>query len=110
MSNWETMQSKVKVLIDDAFKLIKSGASEAEYLAGATASAAKLHMTLRKNQIEKYKLLHELGEIAFEQMGSGKEFKPTKRIGEIVEAVSKMESENAAVDKELAKISVVKKD
>jgi hypothetical protein len=110
MSNWENMQARLKVIIEDALKFIKSGASEAEHLAGATAQATKLHVTIRKNQIDKYKKLHELGEIVHTELQKGPgDIKATKKINDISEVVKKMDYESAQAYEALGKISVVSK-
>jgi hypothetical protein len=62
MPQWEEIQVRARKLIDEAFKLLRTGMTDAEYLAEATANAAKLHMAIRRNRLDKYRLLHDLGE------------------------------------------------
>lgn len=111
MPHWEEMQVKAKVLIEEALKILKSGMTEAEFLAGTTASAARLHMVIKRSRIEKYRLLHELGELVFEKAGTGQAagIEPTKRMKDIIDQAKGLDKTIDESEKKLNKFSIVKK-
>jgi hypothetical protein len=111
MPNWEAIQLKARHLIEEAIRLLRSGISEAEVLAEATAHATKLHVSLRKNRLDKYKLLHELGaEVALALEADVRVVTVTEAMKEKTTAVRRLDQEMERAEEALAKISVVRKD
>lgn len=113
MAHWEEMQIKAKMLLEEALKVLKSGATEAEFLAGTTASAAKLHIGTKRARLDKYKLLHELGEHVYEKASSPSapaSLGITQAMKDIVRRVEAIDDEVKRAEKKLSKFSVVKKD
>lgn len=112
MAHWEEIQVKAKMLVEEALKVLKSGATEAEFLAGTTASAAKLHIGAKKALLDKYKLLHGLGELVYEKASSSAESASmgiTQRMKDIIRQIQSIDDEIARTEKRLSKFSVVKK-
>jgi len=113
MPHWEEMQVKAKTLIEEALKVLKAGASEAEHLAGTTASAAKLHMTIKRSRIEKYRLLHEVGNAVYEKVGSagtaGNNVELSKQVKDLIGQVKNLDDEIDRAEKKLSNFSVVSK-
>lgn len=113
MAHWEEIQVKAKILVEEALKVLKSGATEAEFLAGTTANAAKLHIGTKKARLNKYKLLHELGDLVYEKASSSAEMTSmgiTQKMKDIIRRVEALDDEIERTEKRLSKFSVVKKD
>jgi|GEM_PF-1972701 len=112
MPTWENMQTNARKLMAEGITLLRAGAHEAAFIAGTTASAAKLHMTIRKNRLEIYRELHDLGQLLFEAMSA----KPvpgsipiTTEMRGLIQRVRELGEEAERAQKELNKFSVVKK-
>lgn len=70
MTKWNEIQEQAKKLIDEGMHALKSGFTEAEFLAGATASATKLHMDAGRRRFELYRVLHDLGAVLYSAVAS----------------------------------------
>lgn len=109
MTQWSEIQEKARKLIDEGMRLLRSGMNDAEYLAEATASAAKLHMTIRKNRIEKYRVLHDMGAQLHGQLLSGAGQDVSQELKALSERVRRLDEEAAAAEGEVAQLTVVRK-
>ncbi|MBT3181930.1 MAG: hypothetical protein HN337_05405 [Deltaproteobacteria bacterium] len=112
MPHWNEMQVKAKELIEEGLKILKNGVSEAEVIAGKTADAAKLHMQAKKCRIEKYRALHELGDLIFEKyetQNKPQNIELTKHMRELLSQVDKLDDTVASVEKKLSKFTVATK-
>lgn len=112
MPNWENMQNNARRLIGDGIEILRAGAHEAAFLAGTTASAAKLHMTIRRNRLEIYRELHDLGGLVFDALSS----KPTpgslpitEEMRALVKRARELGEEARQAEKELDAFTIVKK-
>ena len=112
MPRWEEMQVNARKLIDEGVTLLRAGAHEAAFLAGTTASAAKLHMTIRRNRLEIYRELHDLGRLIFEVMSATPvpgSLPITDEMRGLIKRSRELNEEVRQAQKELGKFSVVKK-
>ncbi|HPW46035.1 MAG TPA: hypothetical protein PKU96_06690 [bacterium] len=109
MPKFEDMQVKAKTLIEEALALLKSGMSDAEFIAGKTATAAKLHIKSKQGRIEKYRLLHELGELFHAAILDGKPVQISKRMKEISQQVAKLDKLLASTTKKISSLTVTTK-
>ncbi|HQG13519.1 MAG TPA: hypothetical protein PLT05_04055 [bacterium] len=109
MPKFEDMQVKAKTLIEEALALLKSGMSDAEFIAGKTAAAAKLHIKSKQGRIEKYRLLHELGELFHAAILDGKPVQISKRMKEISQQVAKLDKLLASTTKKISSLTVTTK-
>ncbi len=109
MPKFEDMQVKAKALIEEALTLLKSGMSEAEFIAGKTAAAARLHMKSKQSRIEKYRLLHELGELFHAAILDGEPVQTNKRMKEISQQVAKLDEFLANTAKKISSLTVTTK-
>ncbi|MFA4875269.1 MAG: hypothetical protein WC956_06445 [bacterium] len=112
MPQWDEIQARARKLIDEGLKLLRAGMSDAEYLAEATATAAKLHVALRRNRLDKYRLLHEIGK----EVCAAVEADPALRQISITESISDEIARSRALDEEMKRaeahisgLSVVRK-
>ncbi len=111
MPQWEEMQARARKLIDEGLKLLRSGVSDAEYLAEATANAAKMHIAVRRNRLEKYRLLHDIGEEISNssQLSAGGSIPVTNSIAEKIARVYALDEEANKVEEHISNLSIVKK-
>ncbi len=110
MTQWNEIQEKARKLIDEGMRLLRSGMNDAEYLAEATASAAKLHMTIRKNRIEKYRVLHDMGAQLHGSILAGSAPQGiSQELRSLSERVRRLDEEAAAAEGEVAQLTVVRK-
>lgn len=70
MTKWNEIQEQAKKLIDEGMHALKSGFTEAEFLAETTASAARLHMDAGRRRFEMYRVLHDLGAVLYNAVAS----------------------------------------
>lgn len=113
MKQWNEVQIKARKMIDDGLKLLRSGMNEAEFLAEATASAAKLHVTLHRNRLDKYRALHDIGLEVFNTLEKDLEAKTiyiTPSIEEKIDRVREMDDESSRTERQISKLSVSKKE
>ena len=110
MPHWEDMHIRAKKMIEEGLMLLRTGAHDVEFLANTTASAAKLHMTVRKNQLERYRVLHDLGRHVFEASKKGGAAIPlTPDIKGLIKRTQDLDSAAQRAEKELEKFTVVNK-
>ncbi len=113
MSNWQEVQAKAKVMVEEALKILKAGAEDAEIIAGKTASAAKLHVAIKKNQVTRLKLLNELGSLVFDKADqAGKDalsIDLTAKMKEHIARLRHLQKEIRRDEAKLTKFTVVKK-
>ncbi len=111
MPQWNEVQEKARKLIDEGMRLLRSGMSDAEFLAEATASAAKLHVSIRKNRYDKYRALHDLGVIVKKACDDGREsITVTPEMKHIVEQVKNLDAEVERAEVSAAQLTVVRKE
>jgi len=113
MPRWDEIQVRAKKLIDEGMKLLRSGMTEASYLADATAKAANLHVSLRQNRFARYKAVHEIGKLVCDEI----ECDPQKAEVRLTGNIRKMMAEVVALDEEakgfeaeIEKLTVIKKE
>ena len=109
MPKFEDMQVKAKALIEEALTLLKSGMNEAEFIAGKTATAARLHMKSKQSRIEKYRLLHELGELFHAALLAGEPVQTSKRMKDISQQIAKLDEFIANTAKKISSLTVTTK-
>lgn len=113
MASWEEIQAHAKKLIEEGMKLLRSGMTEASYLADATAKAANLEVTYRRNRLERYQAVHEIGNFVCQEV----EFDHTKdsvtltdHIKQTMEKVIALDEEAGRFEAEISKLTVIRKD
>lgn len=112
MTKWNEIQAQAKKLIDEGMHALKSGFTEAEFLAGTTASAAKLHMDAGRRRFEMYRVLHDLGAVLYNAIASrpdatGIELTPAMR--SLIDNAHKLDEILAEDEHRLGRFSVVRK-
>ena len=113
MSTWEEIQIHAKRFIDEGIRMLRSGMHEASYLADATAKSANLHVTLRRNRLERYMTVHEIGKYVCDEIrcDPGKaEVQLTDNIRKQMMQVKALDDEAGAFEKEISKLTVIKKE
>jgi hypothetical protein len=111
MVQWEEIQAKAKKLIDEGFRLLRMGIGDAEYLAEATANAAKLHMAVRRNRLDKYRLLHEVGEEVCNTLmenPTAREIQVTQSITDKIARAHSLDEEAKRAEERIANLTVIK--
>lgn len=112
MPQWNEMQERARRLIEEGLQLLKSGAHEAGFIAETTASAARLHMVVRQNQFEKYKLLHDLGEALYKKCPRGRVARTIDLSDGMISMIDRaghMDDAMHAAEVKLSKFSIVRK-
>ena len=112
MPKWDEIQKHASRIISEGVKLLKSGMSEAEYIAEATAESAKLHVTVRRNRFDMYKALHDLGQKVFDAASKGPsahDFKLTDAMTKLISKVNALEGEAKKAEAKISKLSITKK-
>lgn len=112
MPHWEEMQVKAKVLMEEALKVLKAGMGDAEMIAGKTAAAARLHMQTRRSRIEKYRILHELGDLLYEKYETSSQpgqIELTKHMKDLLGQTRNLDQVIEGCEKKLNKFSITKK-
>ncbi len=111
MAQWDDVQAKAKKLFDEGLVLLKSGAKDAEFIAGTTATAARLQVQVSKNKYELYRLLHDLGQLTVDAAISSNtdSIKITSEMKPLLERAQKIEDGSKGAEKELSKFTIVDK-
>ena len=112
MPQWDEIQARARKLIDEAFKLLRTGMTDAEYLAEATANAAKLHMAVRRNRLDKYRLLHDIGEevcAAAEKQPGAHSIAVTDSISDKIARSRALDDEARRAEDHITQLTVVRK-
>ena len=111
MPKWDEIQKHANKIIAEGVKLLKSGMSEAEYIAEATAASARLHVTVRKDRFDTYKAMHDLGQKvhAAAAKSAGGEVKLTDPMLKLIKRVNSLERDAKAAEAKIAKLTVTKK-
>lgn len=112
MPNWEEIQKHAKKMIDEGMNMLRSGMTEASYLADATAKAANLHVALRRNQLERYKAVHEIGKFVCEEVEydhTKEQVRLTDHIKKKMEQVIALDDEARQFEAEISKLTVIRK-
>lgn len=112
MPQWNEIQTHAKKIIDEGIKLLRTGMTEAEYIAEATAESAKLHIASRKDRLNIYKLLHELGHKVYHSASkdpSMRELKLTDAMLKIMQKVEKLERNIKSCEAKIAKLTITKR-
>jgi hypothetical protein len=63
-------QDQARRILDDGVKLLRTRLTEAEGLAEQTANVAKLQLTVGRNQLNRYKMLYDLGKAVWDSFPS----------------------------------------
>jgi hypothetical protein len=113
MPSWEEIQGHAKRMIDEGLRILRTGMTEASYLADVTAKAANLEVTLRRNRLERYKAVHEIGKFVCEEV----EFDHTKDSVRLTSHIKKKMEQVIALDEEakqfeaqIAQLTIIRKD
>jgi len=111
MAQWDDVQAKAKKLFDEGLLLLKSGAKDAEFIAGTTATAARLQVQVSKNKYELYRLLHDLGQLTVDAAISSNtdSIKITSEMKPIIKRIQEIEEGSKKAEKELSKFTIVDK-
>jgi hypothetical protein len=112
MPKWEEIQAKAKRLIEEGLRLLRSGMSEAEFLAEATADATRLNVEVRRCRFERYKAIHALGTEVLHSAGAGPDAAHVRLTASMKSLISKahaLEEEARRAEEKASKITVVKK-
>ena len=111
MPKWDEVQKHANKIIAEGVKLLKSGMSEAEYIAEATAASARLHVTVRKSRFDMYKVLHDLGQRvhAAAAKSAGGEVRLTEPMQKLIKRVNSLERDAKAAEARISKLSITKK-
>jgi len=112
MPQWNEIQTHAKKIIDEGIKLLRAGMTEAEFIAEATAESAKLHIASRKDRLDIYKLLHELGHKVYHSASkdpSMRELKLTDAMLKIMQKVEKLERNIKNCEARIAKLTITKR-
>ncbi|MBN1282461.1 MAG: hypothetical protein JXA24_01640 [Proteobacteria bacterium] len=112
MPKLEQIQKRAKRMMDDGLKLLRAGMSEAEYIAGAAAESARLHIASRSDRIDIYKALHELGLKVYQAASKDpglREVRLTDAMMKVVSRVAALEREVRACESRISKLTITKK-
>jgi hypothetical protein len=112
MSTWEEIQAHAKRMIEEGMRILRSGMSDASFLAESTAEAAKLHVTLRRNRLDRYKAMHELGELVCEDIGHNDAITQITLSDEMrkkIKAVRDFDEEAQKFEEAISKLTVIRK-
>ena len=111
MAHWEEVQTKAKKLIEEGLVLLRSGAKEAEFIAGTTAVAARLQVKVSKNRYELYRALHDLGQLTVtEAIKSGSDsIKTNAKMKSLIKRANDIEEASKRAEKELSKFTIIDK-
>ena len=113
MPQWNNIQSHVHDLMEQGKKLVRVGVADAEYLLNVTVNATRLHVAIRRDQIAKHRILHELGRELWKALpadGETASIRVTSSMREKVRRIEALESEIRLAEQEAALISVVRRD
>jgi hypothetical protein len=106
------LASRARSLFQIGKKLVQEGFSDAEYLVNATANAARLHMTIRRNQFAKHRILHQMGKALLNALPADparREIQVTEEMRKLARQIGELEAESERAEGEIALISVVRK-
>ena len=112
MPNWEEIQTHAKRFIDEGMKMLHAGMNEASYLAEATAKAANLHVSLRRNRYDRYRVVHEIGRYVSDECmndSSKNEIKLTDNIRKKMDEVKALDEYAREFEAEMSKLTVTNK-
>jgi len=112
MSSWEEIQVHAKKMIEEGMRIMRSGMSEASFIAESTAEATKLHVSLRRNRLDRYKALHELGRMVCDEVDVDKptdQFTLTNNMKKKIKEVSYLDKEACDFEAEIAKLTIINK-
>ena len=111
MAHWDEVQAKAKKMIEESLILLRTGAKEAEFIAGTTAVAARLQVKVTKNRYELYRVLHDLGQLTVaEAIKSGSDsIKTNAKMKALIKRANDIEEASKRAEKELSKFTIVDK-
>ena len=111
MAHWDEVQTKAKKLIEEGLVLLRSGAKEAEFIAGTTAVAARLQVQVSKNRYELYRVLHDLGQLTVAEAtkSSSDSIKVSAKMKALIKRANGIEEASRRAEKELGKFTIVDK-
>jgi len=110
MANWDNMQLRAKVLLEEALGILKTSAVEAEFLAGKTASVAKLHVEHKKLTLEKHKKIYDLGKLIYEDERILKpDIAVSAKVKNVVKSITRIDNKLKKIEKQISSVSITKK-
>ena len=111
MAHWGEVQTKAKKLIEEGLVLLRSGAKEAELIAGTTAVAARLQVKVSKNRYELYRALHDLGQLTVIEAtkSESNSIKTSTKMKALIKRANDIEEASKRAEKELGKFTIVNK-
>ncbi|HPQ81336.1 MAG TPA: hypothetical protein PLZ86_06380 [bacterium] len=112
MAKWNDMQERAKKLIDEGMAMLKIGMHEAGFLAGSTASAARLHVEASRKRFDLYRVLHDLGDEIYASLKADpalQHVELSSSMRSLVEAADDLTSSLEHDERELEGFSVVKR-
>jgi len=113
MPKWEDVQKRANKLISEGMKLLKSGMSEAEYIAEAAAESTRLHVVVRRSRFDRYKALHDLGQKAYDasvKAAPARQIELTDSMTKLISRVKALEAESRAAQEKIGGLSITKKE
>jgi hypothetical protein len=105
------LHTHTQLLLEKGKQIVRVGVADAEYLLTATARAVRLHFTIRRNEIAKHRLLHELGKELWQSLpseSSTRDLRITESMREKARRIDELEEERRLAEAEAEVISVVR--
>jgi len=111
MPKWDEIHKHANKIIAEGVKLLKSGMSEAEYIAEATAASTRLHVTVRRSRFDMYKAMHDLGQKVYDvaAKSAGNEVKLTEPMLKLMKRVDSLERDAKTAETRISKLSITKR-
>ena len=111
MPTWEEIQVHAKKFIDEGIKMLRSGVHEASYIVDATAKSADMHVTLRRNRLDRYMAVHEIGKYVCDEVHcdpNKAEIRLTDNIKKEMVHVKALDEEARVFEEQISKLTVIK--
>ena len=113
MPTWEEIQVHAKKFIDEGIKMLRSGAHEASYLVDATAKSADMHVSLRRNRLDRYMAVHQIGIYVCDEVKCDQnkaDIQLTDNIKKTMMHVKDLDEEARVFEEHISKLTVTKKE
>jgi hypothetical protein len=88
----KTWERQARKIINDGVKNLRTRINEATTLAETTAEVAKLHVTVKRNQINRFKVLYDLGKAVWDAFPSDDATRELHLTDHIIETAHRMRS------------------
>lgn len=113
MPSWDEIQVHAKKMIEEGMRILRSGMTEASFLAESTAEAARLHVSLRRNRLDRYKALHELGRMVCDKVKkstASSQLTLTDEMKKKIKDVGSLDDEAQKFEAEISKLTIIRKE